>query len=198
MNNNALSYTKTAVVLHWLIAIAIFGMFALGWFMTDLPKEGPKQMAYDVFNWGIYTWQLAEEASPRTFYFNLHKSIGITLFVLIVLRILWRVTHKPPKLLSTYKTWERKLANATHHFLYLLMVAMPISGLIMAVSSKYGVKWFGLPFVKGLDNKNLRDIFKETHEIVAVLILVMLVLHIGGALKHKFIDKDDTLKRMSL
>ena len=155
-------------------------------------------MAYDVFNWGIYTWQLAEEASPRTFYFNLHKSIGITLFVLIVLRILWRVTHKPPKLLSTYKTWERKLANATHHFLYLLMVAMPISGLIMAVSSKYGVKWFGLPFIKGLDNKNLRDIFKETHEIVAVLILVMLVLHIGGALKHKFIDKDDTLKRMSL
>lgn len=198
MKNNALSYTKTAVVLHWLIAIGIFGMFALGWFMTDLPKEGPKQMAYDVFNWGIYTWQLAEEASPRTFYFNLHKSIGITLFAFIVLRILWRVTHKPPQLLTSYKTWERKLANGTHHFLYLLMVAMPLSGLIMAVSSKYGVKWFGLPFIKGLDNESLRDVFKETHEVVAIIILVMLVLHIGGALKHKFIDKDDTLKRMSL
>ena len=198
MKNNALSYTKTAVVLHWLIAIGIFGMFALGWFMTDLPKEGPKQMAYDVFNWGIYTWQLAEEASPRTFYFNLHKSIGITLFAFIVLRILWRVTHKPPQLLTSYKTWERKLANGTHHFLYLLMVAMPLSGLIMAVSSKYGVKWFGLPFIKGLANESLRDVFKETHEVVAIIILVMLVLHIGGALKHKFIDKDDTLKRMSL
>ncbi len=198
MQNNASSYTKTAIVLHWLIAIGIFGMFALGWFMTDLPKEGPKQMAYDVFNWGIYTWQLAEEASPRTFYFNLHKSIGITLFGLIVLRILWRVTHKPPQLLTSYKAWERKLANSTHHFLYLLMLAMPVSGLIMAVSSKYGVKWFGMPFIKGIDNESLRDIFKETHEVIAVIILVMLVLHIGGALKHKFIDKDDTLKRMSL
>lgn len=198
MNNNASSYTKTAVILHWLIAIGIFLMFALGWFMTDLPKEGPKQMAYDLFNLGIYSWQLSEEASPRTFYFNLHKSIGITLFALIVLRILWRVTHKPPELLTTYKTWERKLANGTHHFLYLLMIAMPVSGLIMAVSSKYGVKWFGLPFIKGLDNESLRDIFKETHEVVAVLILVMLILHIGGALKHKLIDKDDTLKRMSL
>ena len=70
MMNSASRYTKTAVVLHWLIAIGIFGMFALGWFMSDLPKEAPKQMAYDLFNWGIYTWQLAEGASPRTFYFN--------------------------------------------------------------------------------------------------------------------------------
>ncbi|WP_047540286.1 cytochrome b [Methylotenera versatilis] len=198
MTNNASRYTKTAVILHWLIAIAILGMFALGWYMTDLPKEGPKQMAYDLFDWGIYTWQLNEEASPRTFYFNLHKSIGITLFGLIIIRILWRITHKPPALLATYKAWERKLATGTHHLLYLLMIAMPLSGLITAVSSKYGVKWFGLPFIKGLDDAGLRDIFKEAHEIIAIIILVALFLHIAGALKHKLIDKDDTLKRMSL
>ena len=88
MKNAVTRYTKTAVVLHWLIGIAIIGMLALGWFMSELPKEAPKQTAYDLFNLGVYTWQLAEPASPRTFYFNLHKSIGITLLALILLRIL--------------------------------------------------------------------------------------------------------------
>ena len=196
--NSASRYTKTAVVLHWLIAIGIFGMFALGWFMSDLPKEAPKQMAYDLFNWGIYTWQLAEGASPRTFYFNLHKSIGVTLFALIIIRILWRITHKPPALLSTYKAWERKLATGAHHLLYLLMIALPVSGVIMATYSKYGIKWFGIPFIKGLDNTPMREVFETVHEVIGIVVLVVLVLHIGGALKHKFIDKDETMKRMSL
>jgi cytochrome b561 len=190
-------YTKTAVILHWLIAIAIFGMFALGWYMSELPKEAPKQMAYDLFDWGIYTWQLAEEASPRTFYFNLHKSLGVTIFALIILRILWRISHKAPALLTSYKSWEKKLATAAHHTLYLLMVAMPVTGIIMAASSKYGIKWFGLPFIGGLDNADLRDVFKEAHEIVGAIIILVLILHIAGALKHHFIDKDGTLKRMT-
>lgn len=191
-------YTKTAVILHWLIAIAIFGMFALGWFMEGLPKEGAKQMAYDVFNFGIYTWQLADAATPRTFYFNLHKSIGVTILGLIIIRVLWRVTHKPPALLSSYKVWERKLATGVHHLLYLLMVALPVSGIIMATYSKYGIKWFGYPLIKGLDNNAARESFKEIHELIGIVILVMLILHIAGALKHHYVDKDDTLKRMTL
>ncbi|HQN64836.1 MAG TPA: cytochrome b [Methylophilus sp.] len=190
-------YTKTAIILHWLIALGIFFMFALGWFMHEIPKEAPKQMAYDLFNLGIYTWQLTEEISPRTFYFNLHKSIGVSLLVLIVLRILWRITHKPPAMLSSYKDWEKKLATGAHHLLYLLMVAMPLSGLIMAVNSKYGVMWFGIDLIGGLDNKVARDTFKEVHELVGTVLLLMIILHIVGALKHKFIDKDDTMKRMS-
>jgi cytochrome b561 len=194
--SNTTRYTKTAVFLHWLIAICIFGMFALGWYMSELPKEAPKQMAYDLFDWGIYTWQLSEEASPRTFYFNLHKSLGVTIFALILIRILWRVTHKPPALLASYKAWERKLATGAHHLLYVLMVALPLSGIIMATYSKYGIKWFGADFIKGLDNTPMRELFKEAHEIIGAIILLVLVLHIVGALKHKFIDKDDTLKRM--
>jgi cytochrome b561 len=196
--SNTTRYTKTAVVLHWLIAICIFGMFALGWYMSDLPKEAPKQMAYDLFDWGIYTWQLSEEASPRTFYFNLHKSLGITIFALIIIRILWRLTHKSPALLDSYKAWERKLATGAHHLLYLLMIALPLSGIIMATYSKYGIKWFGIDFIKGLDNAAMRDIFKEVHEIVGALILLVVIIHIIGALKHKFIDKDDTIRRMTL
>lgn len=197
MNQASTRYTRTAIVLHWLIALGIFAMFALGWYMGELPKEAPKQMAYDLFDLGIYTWQLTEEASPRTFYFNLHKSIGVTLLALIAIRVLWRVTHRPPALLSSYKAWEKKLATGTHHLLYLLMVAMPLSGLIMAVNSKYGVKWFGIDFIDGLDNSSMRDLFKEVHETVGALLLLIVILHIAGALKHKFIDKDETVKRMT-
>lgn len=195
--SNSTRYTKTAVFLHWLIAIGIFGMFALGWYMSDLPKEAPKQMAYDLFDWGIYTWQLTEEVSPRSFYFNLHKSIGVTIFALIIIRILWRFTHKPPALLSSYKATERKLATYAHYLLYALMVALPFSGLKTAIYSKYGVKWFGMNFIAGVDDKAVRDFYKEAHEIVGIIILVIIAIHILGALKHKFIDKDETLKRMS-
>jgi cytochrome b561 len=191
-------YTKTAVALHWLIAIFLVVMFVLGWFMADLPKDGPKQSAFDVMDLGIYTWQLSEAVTPRTFYFNFHKSLGITIFALIILRILWRIGHKPPAPLASYAAIERKIATGTHHLLYLFMVAIPTTGLLMGLYSKYGVKWFGLDFLPGLDNKGIREIFEETHEIVGIILLILVALHVVGALKHKIIDKDDTLKRMSL
>ena len=191
-------YTKTAIVLHWLIAIFIALMFVLGWFMAELPKEAPKQLAYDIFDLGVYTWQLAEEASPRTFYFNLHKSLGLTVLSLIVLRILWRITHTPPAALSSYKAIEKKVATATHHSLYLLMLAVPVTGLIMAINSKYGVKWFGMGVIAGLDNKPMREFFECTHEFVGIVLFVLIGIHLLGALKHKLIDKDDTMSRMSL
>jgi len=197
MNQDSSRYTKPAVILHWLIALVVIAMFALGWYMTGLPKEAAKQTAFDLFDLGVYTWHLAEEASPRNFYFNLHKSIGVTLLALIALRVLWRVSHRPPALLTSYKAWEKKLATGMHHLLYLLMVAMPVSGLIMAMSGKYGVKWFGIDIIAGLDNSTLRDIFKEAHEIIGVIFLSAIILHILGALKHKWIDKDGTMKRMS-
>lgn len=198
MNQASTRYTKIAVILHWLIALGIFVMFAIGWYMSEIPKDAAKQISYDMFDLGVYTWQLAAEESPRTFYFNLHKSIGITLLAFIAIRVLWRFTHRPPAMLASYSAWEKKLATGTHHMLYLLMVALPASGLIMATYSKYGVKWFGLAFISGLDNKNMRELFKEAHEIIGVVLLVIIVLHIVGALKHKFIDKDDTMKRISL
>ncbi len=190
-------YTKTAIVLHWLIAIGIFGMFGIGWYMSDLPKEAPKAMAYDLFDLGIYTWQLSDAVSPRTFYFNLHKSIGVTLLLLIAVRLYWRVTHEPPALLASLKAWEKKLATTAHHLLYLFMIATPVSGLIMASYSKYGVKWFGVQLIPGLDNKALHESLLEVHEIVGIILLAVIILHVAGALKHKFIDKDETLKRMS-
>ena len=196
MNITPTRYTKTAVILHWLIALGIFGMFALGWFMSDIPKEAPKQIMFDLFNWGIFNWPVTEEISPRSFYFNVHKSFGVTIFALILLRTLWRLTHTPPVLLSSYKAIERKLASVSHRLLYVLMLVLPLTGVIMAVYSKYGIKWFGMPFISGLDNNPMRLIFKEAHEIIGLVLLVIVVVHILGALKHQLVDKDKTLNRM--
>lgn len=195
---NVQKYNKVAVLLHWLIAIGIFAMLGLGWYMSELPKEAPKQMQYDLFNLGVYTWELAKEASPRTFYFGLHKSIGVTIFALILFRVFWRITHKAPAMLSSYSAMERKLATGAHHLLYLLMIAIPFTGLMQAIASKYGVLWFDIEILPGLDNPAMRKIFHEAHEISVNIIVLVLILHIAGALKHKLIDKDDTMKRMSL
>jgi cytochrome b561 len=165
--------------------------------MEGLPKEAPKVMSFDLFDLGIYTWQLSEETSPRSFYFNLHKSFGITILGLIVFRVLWRLTHPAPALIKTMKAWEKKLANATHHALYLVMVLVPVSGAAMALYSKYGIKWFGIPLAEGLGDDALRDIFKNAHEIIGIILLVLLGLHILAVLKHTFVNKDGTLKRMT-
>ena len=78
------------------------------------------------------------------------------------------------------------------------MIALPATGLIMSVSGKFGVKWFGVPFLNGLDHAGVRDTFKEAHEVIGIVILVVIAVHVLGALKHKFVDKDDTMKRISL
>jgi cytochrome b561 len=195
MTNN--QYTKTAILLHWLIGIAILAMFGLGWYMADLPKEAPKAMSFDLFDLGIYQWQLSEEVSPRTFYFNLHKSVGVTLLGLIVLRLFWRITHRPPALLDSLTALEKKVATAGHHMLYLLMFLVPISGVLMTLYSKFGLKWFGHDVFGGLDNPGLRDVFKEAHELIGVVMITVIGIHVLGAIKHKFINKDGTMDRMS-
>ena len=195
MNNNT-KYTNVAIVLHWLIGIAILFMFVLGWFMTELPKETPKTTSFDIFNLGLITWGVEEEQSQRSFYFNLHKSVGLSLLMLIVLRMYWRFTHRPPAFLNSMKLWEKRLAKATHHSLYLLMILIPLAGIIMSAASKYGVKWFGIKVIPGFDDKAIRELFYEFHEIFGLLLLFILILHILGAVKHSIVDKDGTLRRM--
>jgi len=116
---------------------------------------------------------------------------------LIAFRVFWRLTHPAPALIKTMKAWEKKLANATHHALYLIMVLVPVSGVTMALYSKYGVKWFGITLAEGLGNESMRSFFKETHETIGIVLLVLLALHILAVIKHTFINKDGTLKRMT-
>jgi len=189
-------YNNISIFLHWLIAVGIVFMFILGWFMDTVPKDAAKSSTFDLFNMGLYVWELSKEVSPRSFYFNLHKSVGISLFALIILRILWRLTHKPPALLDSMKTWEKKLATGAHYGLYFLMVATPLAGIIMSISSKYGIHWFGIKLVGGIDNKASRELFYEFHEVFGLLILLILFFHIAGAFKHALVDKDGTIRRI--
>lgn len=198
MNQPVTKYTKFAILLHWLIGLLIIAMLAFGLFMSEIPKDLPDVASIDLFNWGVYTIQLSEPQSPRAFYFNLHKSIGITLLALILIRVYWRLTHAAPAFPDTMKRWEKMAADWSHKLLYALMVIMPVSGFLMTTYSKYGLKWFGIRVTEGLDNEPLREIFKEVHEFTAFLLIAFIVVHILAAIKHKVIDKDEVMSRMSL
>ena len=182
--------------MHWLIGLAIIFMLILGIFMTDIPKEAPRQSSVDICKLWIYTWEVITAESPRSFYFNFHKSIGVTIFILVLLRIYWRFTHKPPALLATMKPWEKRFATAAHHGLYLLMVLIPLTGILMSIGSKYGIKWFGIKIISGIDSKPMRELFSEFHEIFGQVLLVIVIFHILGAIKHSIFNQDGTLRRM--
>ncbi len=191
-------YSKPAIILHGLTALFIFALFGLGWYMAELPKDAAKTATLDLFDLGVYTMQFAEAVSPRAFYFNLHKSLGVTVMALILLRLYVRFTHPVPAFPLTMKAWEVRLAELMHKGLYVLMVAMPVTGIIMSLNSKYGIMWFGIPLVGGVDNKEMREVFEEVHETVGVVLITAIVLHVASAIKHKVVDKDDIMSRMSL
>ena len=122
MTNTAPRYDRVQIILHWLIAPIILAMIILGLFMVELPKQSELP---------------AGEESVRAFYFLLHKSMGISVAFLIILRVFWRLTHKAPALPDTIGKWQQKAAGAVHGLFYLLMVAMPLSGFMQSIYSKY-------------------------------------------------------------
>lgn len=168
-------YTHTAVALHWLIALLIFGAFPLGVYMHELPLSPYKLQLY-----------------------SYHKWAGMTVLLLALLRVLWRLTHKPPPLLPGMPRWQEIAAHVVHHGLYLLVLAVPLSGWLMSSALGFPVVWFGvlpLPDLIGKD-KALGDMLKEVHEVLNYTLLLLVLAHVGGALKHHLIDRDGTLARM--
>lgn len=170
-------YSRGAVILHWLIAVLIVLNYAAAWVAEDMPKEAKMQVMGN------------------------HKTIGITILLLTVLRIVWRLMHKAPPLVETLKAWEAALARVTHLALYFLMLAVPVAGwgLHSAFSQGAPVGMFGLfgfPALPVGSDKPTIGMFHELHEVFATLMLVLVVVHVAAALKHHFKDKDGTLRRM--
>ena len=168
-------YTRTAKSLHWAMAILLFGLLALGFYMHDLPLSPEKLQ--------LYSW---------------HKWAGVTAFLLVLVRLAWRVAHRPPALPASMPKLMQLAAHAGHLALYLLMLAIPLSGWLMSSAKGFQTVWFGiLPIPDLLEkNKELGAQLAEVHEALAILFILTLLAHIGAALKHHFIDKDDILTRM--
>lgn len=127
-----------------------------------------------------------------------HKSVGITILALVVLRLAWRWLNEHPPLPDTLKRYELALARFTHTALYVLLFAMPLSGWMMSSARGFPVSWFGFFQLPDLvpKNRTLYEALLMTHQTLAVVLFVVIGLHIAGALKHHFVHKDDVLKRM--
>jgi cytochrome b561 len=168
-------YNKGAIVLHWLIAALLFGQIAFGWFLETIPRGIP----------------------ARGFYVNLHKSTGLTLALIILIRIVWRLTHPAPQLPSFMPAWERIATKWTHGVLYVCMLLMPLSGYVASNFSKYGVKLFNLVSLPpwGADDHRIYAVFNTTHVVTSYLFVTLIVLHVLAAIRHG-IRRDGVMARM--
>jgi cytochrome b561 len=167
-------YAGLMIALHWLIALGIIGLLALGLYMVGLPKGLPLKAAL----------------------LNLHKSVGLTVFLLVLLRIMARAAfHRPP--LPPMRTWQRAAARTTQGLLYVAMVAMPLCGYLGSSFNSYGTRFWGIPLPKwGWDDAGLRERFFGLHQAIGYALIVLIALHVAGALKHQLIDRDNLLGRM--
>ncbi len=168
-------YTRVAIGLHWIIALTILATFALGLYMHELPLSPTKLKLY-----------------------SYHKWIGVTIFALVLFRLLWRMGHRPPPPPPSMPAWQHRAATAAHVALYLLTLAIPISGWLMSSASGFQVVYLGvlpIPDLLGKD-KALADQLKEMHESLNIVMFAVVVLHVAAALKHHLVDRDDVLARM--
>lgn len=170
-------YTRTAIALHWLIAILVVTQFAWGWWMLSIPKQ---------------------PAGVRADAFNLHKSIGLTILALMMVRLAWRVTHPAPAL-PEMPRWQTWLARSTHVALYAALLIQPFAGYLGSVFSGYPVKYFGMTLPAwGVRHEGLKDFLSIVHLCTSFAIATLVLLHVAGAAKHALVERDGLLARMGL
>jgi cytochrome b561 len=168
-------YTQTAKILHWLMAVLLTAMFAMGFYMQDLPLSPQKLQ--------LYSW---------------HKWAGFSALVLAVTRLVWRLTHKPPAMPAGMSKWMRRAAYSAHLLIYALMIAIPVSGWLMSSALGFQTVWFGVLPVPDLLERDraLGESLAVVHKCLNVLFVTVLAAHVAAALKHQVVDKYDTLRRI--
>ena len=172
-------YTPMAKLFHWLLGIAIVGVFCVGLYMVGLPFSMQK---LKLMNW--------------------HKWAGMTILILSVLRVIWRLTHRPPELsaqvLAAMPAWQRVAHHGTHFLMYALFFAVPLIGWAYSSAAGFPVVLFGvlpLPDLLAV-NKELAESIKPWHAYAAFALAALVVLHVGAVIKHQLIDRDGLLWRM--
>jgi cytochrome b561 len=172
--NDPTRYTRTAIALHWVLGLALIGSFAVGLTMTEMAMS-PQRLK-------LYNW---------------HKWAGITILTLSFVRLAWRLTHRPPADVPM-PAWQQQAAHWTHRALYALFFLVPLAGWAYSSAAGFPVVVFGvlpLPdFVPA--NKELAEAIKPLHKILAYLLALLVLTHIGAALKHHFVDRDGLIGRM--
>lgn len=167
-------YGAPAVFLHWVLALLIAFMAGLGWYMMSIEDE---------------------PGSP--WYFDLHKSIGLIVLALVLLRVLWRIGHRPAELPASLPRWEVKTSSVMQWLLYACMLLVPITGLLGASYTKSGVAFFGLPLPAwAAPDHDTAEQFFELHENLVWVLVVLVALHAAAGLKHLFINRDRVFQRM--
>jgi len=175
MQTTTARYTPTAIGLHWLMALLLAGLFCVGLYMHDLP---------------LTPWKLR--------IFSWHKWAGVSAFLLLLLRLLWRATHRPPQLPATMSVAMQRAAHAGHLLIYLLMVAIPLTGWLMSSAKGFQTVYFGvlpIPDLLGKD-KELGETLEQVHLSLNLVLAAVVAGHAAAALKHHFIDKDGVLRGM--
>jgi len=173
--NSPARYDRTAVILHWIVALLIIALIATGWYMVGIPKKTP----------------------DRGYFFNLHKSLGIVTAIFIVMLIVWRIRHIAPPFLSAMPKWERMLANLNHRLFYVLMVLVTFTGYLTSAFSGFGPELFGIALPHwGWEDVAIRGNFAAVHRVSALIFAVLIAIHIAAALKHLLVDKDGVFQRM--
>ena len=177
MNNTSSHYGYITIFFHWISAVSIFGLFGLGDYMVDLTY--------------YHQWY---KTAPE-----LHKSIGIMVFILMLLRLCLRLQQVNPSHLDSHNLLERKAGKITHTLLYCLIFTVMITGYLISTADGRGIEVFELVTVPAIGSiiENQEDIAGAIHKWLAYLLLGLALLHALAALKHHFIDKDDTLRRMT-
>jgi cytochrome b561 len=167
-------YTTVAIVLHWLMALLVLVLIGLGWFMVDLP-QGP----------------------DRSYYFALHKSIGLTVFALLGVRVAWRIRHRPPALPSFMGRWQAAVARTVHLGFYAVLLVQPVTGYVSSSFSGYKTRWFGVPLPHwGWQDAPLNELFTEIHVVVSLALVCLIALHLLGVLLHLVLGERSVLRRI--
>lgn len=169
------TYHAAAKALHWLTALAVFGLLGIGLWMTGLPIGLQK---LQVYNW--------------------HKWIGLVVLALTMARLLWRWRHPPPPLPDTVTRWERSLAPTGHWALLLLLLAMPVSGWLMSSAAGVSVSWFGvLPLPNPVSSDpDLFEVLRSVHFVLSRCLIVVVALHIAAVFHHDVLRRDGIFRRM--
>jgi cytochrome b561 len=157
-------YNAVAQWLHWLIGLAVLGQIALGWWMIGLPNTPPGYQA----GW-----------------YNIHKSIGLSIGLLVLLRIVWRWRHPAPLLPATVAAWQRLAARCSHALLYLCLVLMPLSGFLGSSFTKYPIKFWGVVLPRWIDpSPAAKELCSQIHYVTVCLFMLLIAVHVAAAIKH--------------